>query len=202
MRSIPSTMADTIIAWLERFELQEAKNKKNDRKNEDQICDIDDLLLAVSQRADRARKQEQWTPALQHGQLALDWVCECSLRNDSAAGEATAYSEAVARLYAGALGLACGDLHGAAGQFRLSAEMFGDLDRQRAECIAWAAIGMTHAGCKKWVDALKAYQHSITRIDETASLDASLKELRRQIVRTFPMILDSYEQDASPGNGP
>ena len=195
-------MASVLIAWLERFELQDAKTKKNDGKDEDQTCVADDLLLAVSQRADRAREQEQWTPALRHGQLALDWFRERSSSSDSATQEATTYSEAVARLYAGALGLARGDLHGAAGQFRLSAKMFRALDRQRAECIAWAAIGMAHAGCKKWVDALEAYRHSITRIDQAALSDASLEELRRQIVRTFPMILDSYEQDASPGNGP
>jgi hypothetical protein len=37
-------------------------------------------------------------------------------------------------------------------------------------------------------------------IDQIDPQDSSLKELRRQIVQTVPMILDCYEQEASPDN--
>jgi tetratricopeptide (TPR) repeat protein len=204
MKSTQSAMADTVVAWLERFELNELKNKK-DKSGEKETSLIDATLLEISRRGDRARRREEWIPALRHGQLALD------LANDrpgiikttgAAAEKAEAYSEAVTHLYAGALGLARSDIRAALGHFRLSKKIFGDLEQRRAECIACAAVGIAYARRRKWADALEAYRKSIALIDQLigqmAPLNSSLKELRTQIMHTVPMILDYYEQKAGP----
>ena len=188
MKSMTIAMADTVVAWLERFGL-------NDNGNGEEARTVDDPLLAISQRADSARRREEWTLALPQGQLALDWVSERNMVDAAPAEEMTTWSEAIARFYAGALGLAHNDTRAALGQFRLSAKMLRDLEQHRAESIACVATGMAHAGRKKWIDALRAYQDSVACIDRVTPLDSDLKELRRQIVQTVSMILDSYEQE-------
>ena len=196
MQLAPSRVADILIAWLERFELNELKNEKA-------TALVDDVLLEISQRAEQARRRAEWDAALRHSQLALDRAREQSKKikkTDAAAKKMATYSEAVVRFYAGALGLALNDTDAALNHFRSSAKKFGNLERHRARSIACAAIGIAQAGRRKWAAALEAYQQSLALIDQIDPQDSSLKELRRQIVQTVPMILDCYEQEASPDN--
>ena len=194
MQPAPSRAADTLIAWLERFELHELKNEKDTSL-------VDDVLMEISQRADQARRRAEWNPALRHSQLALERARERSRRikkTDAAAKKTAIYSEAVVRFYAGALRLALNDTDAALSHFRSSAKKFGDLERHRAMSIACAAVGIAQAGCREWAAALEAYGQSLALIDQIESPDSSLKELRKQIVQTVPMILDCYEQEARP----
>jgi len=57
MQSVPSRAADILIAWLERFELNELKNEKATSL-------ADDVLLEISQRAEQARRRAEWNAAL------------------------------------------------------------------------------------------------------------------------------------------
>jgi hypothetical protein len=200
MRPTPSQLADAIIAWLERFEL-------NQLENEGQAFLIDDLVLEMSQRADRARRRGEWDVALRDCQLALVGASGRRRRtgqDESTARKRAVYSEAVARLYAGAVFLARSDtpqgdmtqdLKTALRHLQPSTEKLRELERWHAESIAWAAISMVNAVHKKWAEALKACQESVAVIDRMAPLDSFLEELRGQIMRVFRAIVDSYEQE-------
>ena len=195
MTRAPRMMADMIIAWLERFELDELKNEK-------QTALTDSILLKINRRAHQACRRNRENHALRDGQLALDQAIRWPVRStdqDTDAENGTNYGAALTHFYAGALGLACGDMRAALGHFRLSEGMFVDLEKRRAESIAFAGTALAQAGLKKWSPALEAYRESIALIDqlinETAPLNSSLKDLRRQIVYTIGVILEWYEQE-------
>ena len=124
MTRAPRMMADMIIAWLERFELDELKNEK-------QTALTDSILLKINRRAHQACRRNRENHALRDGQLALDQAIRWPVRStdqDTDAENGTNYGAALTHFYAGALGLACGDMRAALGHFRLSEGMFGDLE--------------------------------------------------------------------------
>jgi hypothetical protein len=203
MNSTPSQMADAIIAWFERFEL-------NHLRSEEQAFLVDELILEMSQRADRARRRGEWDIALRDCRLALIGATDQPRRagqDESKAEKRAIYSEAVARLYTGAVLLArsdssevdkARDLETALSHLEPSVEGFGHAGRRRAESIAWAAIGMVNALRHRWPDALKAWQESVAVDDGVVPVGSSLHELRRQFVHVFRGIVDYYEREAQP----
>jgi hypothetical protein len=192
-------MADAIVAWLERFEL-------NHLKNEGQAFLVDDLVLEMSQRADRARRRGEWDVALGDCKLAVVGATSRRRRtgqDESAAKTTAIYSEAVASFYIGAVLLARNyTAEGDTGQdskialtlLQWSTKKFRGLRRWRAESIAWAAMSMVNAVRKEWKYALNACQESIAVIDRMAPVDSLVEELRGQIIQMFRAMLDSSEQ--------
>jgi hypothetical protein len=199
MKPTASQMADAIIAWLEQFEL-------NHLQNEGQAFLADDLVLETSRRADQARRRDEWDVALRDCELALAGATGWRRRtgqDESKAKKTAIYSEAVARLYTGAVLLARSetpkghltkDPETARSHLQWSTRSFGELERWRAESIAWAAISMVNAVRKEWTEALGACQESIVVIDRMTPPDLVVEELRRQIVQMFRAMMRWYEQ--------
>ena len=208
MKLTPSTMADVVIAWFERFEL-------NQIRHEEQAFLAARPALEVIQRADQERRRAEWKAALRDCQLALTGASDQQRHgngheaNEEAEKQA-AYTEATVRLYFGTILLAHSAvlkdgatqyLDAALRQCQKSVGRFRELKRWRAESIAQAAIAMVYAVRRKWSDAIEAYQQSVTAIDKMAPLNSSLEELRDQIGRTIPAILDRYEQETRSDTG-
>ena len=205
MELVPSTMADVVIAWFEQYELDELRH-------EEEAFVVTRPVLKIVQRADQARRRGEWQAALRDCQLALAAATGQQADGGERAGEEdadaprwAAYTEAAVRLYYGMALLANSAvltngadryLDAALRQCQKSAEGFQESKSQRAESIAWAAIGLVSVARRRWTDALDACQQSVTLIDKMATDDSSVKELRGQIVRTVPAILEHYEQDA------
>ena len=186
MKLTPATAADTIITWMERFELNELRIEK-------QIQLADTVLLAVCHRVDRGCPRGMWSRSLWECQKVLDRATTGTGPRPREDEESSAYNRAVANVYAGTVDLACGNAQAALDHFRCSAEIFGDLGRHRAKCIAWAAVGLTHARHEKLADVLEAFEESLEAIDEIESPSPSIKELRRQIMRIVQETLNPHE---------
>ena len=208
METAPSTIADVVIGWFEQYELDELRH-------EEEAFLVTRPVLKIVQRADQARRQGDWRTALRDCQLALAAVPsqqgdggEDVTEDDADVARQTAYTQAVVHLYFGMALLANSAvltngadryLDAALRQCQKSAQGFQRSESQRAESIAWAAISLVNAGRRKWADALSACQKSVALIDKMATKDSSLKELRGQIVRTVPMVLNHPEQDVGSG---
>ena len=202
MKLTPSTMADVVIAWFERFELTELGH-------EEPTIPGDSVVLEIVQRAEQARRRGDWTTALRDCHLALSAASD--LQGEERGTEITPedrvmYKEAVVHLYHGMVlltmsaalqGGATKYLDNALGLCRRSVEGFRESKRHCAESVAWSAVGMINARLGAWHDAINACQKGIAIIDSMNPQSSSLKELRRQIVQTVYMMLDSYEQKQS-----
>ena len=208
MKFTLATMADTVIDWFERFEIQEMKHDKK-------AFPVDNIILQVIQRADQARRLGDWSTALRDCNLALNAVTDqrraanedADKDTDDAGERAKAcYTEATVRLYYGMVLLAnsaalkngaSGYLDAALRQCEESARWFRESNRRCAEGIACMAAGLVNAGRKKWPEALNACRHSIEIIEKgkTAAQETAHKELCSRISRIIPSILDSYEEE-------
>jgi len=213
MKFTLTAMADTVIDWFERFEIQEMDHGKK-------TVSVDPVILQVIQRADKARRMGEWSTALRDCNLALTALTDQRRATNEGANKNTddderakaSYTEATVHLYYGMVLLAnstvlindaSGYLDAALRQCRESAEWFRESNRHCAEGIAWMASGLVNAGRKKWPEALNACRHSIEVIEKgkKAAQETALVALCNQITRIIPSILDSYEEEDATLDG-